>query len=110
MDNLTPTLNQDFDCGDNNNFDNMSKNNYLWAIFVLLVFSLSWNTQAAIIPSSSSITPEKMQEILNQLDVVIFDSINNSTLPGVPQLRKFLRLAFHDCTGGCDARVNLAST
>lgn len=47
-----------------------------------------------------------MDSILQAIDNIIF----SPTAPGAIQIKKLLRAPFHDCMGGCDARINLENT
>ena len=62
---------------------------------------------ATIQPTTSvTITPNVMDNLLAIVDSYFFSS---TPLYSVP-IKKFLRIAFHDCMGGCDASLNLYHT
>ena len=56
--------------------------------------------------TSTTITPNVMDNLLAIVDSYFFSS---TPLYSVP-IKKFLRIAFHDCMGGCDASLNLYHT
>ena len=56
--------------------------------------------------SGPTITPYVMDNLLNIIDSYFFVPTPLYSI----QIKKFLRAAFHDCMGGCDASLNLYHT
>jgi hypothetical protein len=54
----------------------------------------------------TTLTPQQLENIIREIDPLISGVGAGSPI----QIRKLLRAAFHDCTQGCDARINLETT
>jgi len=69
-------------------------------LFLLVISQI--NSKLLSHHTANTITPAIMDDLLTTIDNTWFN-----TTSSVPPIKKILRVAFHDCMGGCDGSLNL---
>lgn len=72
-------------------------------LFIVALMSVPASSQISVqLTTSATLSPTDIQSMITIIDGYFF----NSSAQFPTDIRKFLRMAFHDCMGGCDGSLN----
>lgn len=71
-------------------------------LFIIALMTVPTLSQITQLSKATNLSPTDVQSMLSVIDDYFFDPS-----PQFPtDIRKLLRMAFHDCMGGCDGSLN----